>query len=127
MRHFSHMSNPSIYILAATLVGSAIPPQANALLLDCDINANKTYTCIEISAPESAGKPIDQDTYGEEYNSYVNQARQSCVYEKPRKRATGKGYSGAQRSEEIKTARKNYDDCVRDKARTLWHQNNSPN
>lgn len=121
------MNNQPVYTLIASLILAAIPFQANALLLDCEINADKTYTCIEISRAVTTDAPDDQESYGEEYSSYFEQAKQSCVYEEPQKRAGGKGSGSAQRSEKIKSARKEYDDCVRDKARTLWLRNNSPN
>ena len=121
------MNRQPVFTLIASFILAAIPLQANALLLDCEINADKTYTCIEISGAVTADAPEDKESYGEEYNRYVNQARQSCVYEEPRKRTVGKGSGGAQRSEMIKAARKDYDDCIRDKARALWRQNNNPN
>ena len=121
------MNSQPVYTLIVSLVFAVIPLQANALLLDCEINADKTYTCIEISGAVTADTPEDQKSFGEEYSSYFEQAKQSCVYEEPQKRTVGKGSGSAQRSEKIKTARMKYDDCVRDKARILWRQNNSPN
>ncbi len=120
------MKSKKIYSLVAGLLYAALPLQAQALLLDCEINADKTYTCIELSDAGAAEKsPGDQGSYGEEYSGYVEQAKQSCVYQEPRKRAAGKGTGSAQRTEEIKSARKDYEKCVSDKARALWRQNNN--
>lgn len=114
-----------MYTLIISLVFAMLPLQANALLLDCEVNADKTYTCIEISGAVTVDAPEDQESYGEEYSSYIDQAKQSCVYKEPRKRTVGKGSGSAQRSEEIKAARRAYDNCIRDKARNLWRLNNN--
>ncbi len=100
--------------------------QVQAILLDCEINPDKTYTCIEISDTDSRGTPDDDKSYGEEYSGYVEQAKQSCVYREPRKRATGKAGGSAVRTEELKSARKDYENCISDKARELWRRNNNP-
>jgi len=118
------MKSKQLSSLVAGLLYATLPLQTQALLLDCEINADRTYTCIELSDAGSPDSPGDQDSYGEEYSGYVEQAKQSCVYQEPRKRAAGKGTGSAQRTEEIKSARKDYEKCVSDKARALWRQNN---
>ena len=119
------MKSKQLYSLVAGLLYAALPLQTQALLLDCELNADKTYTCIELSDAGSPDSRGDQNSYGEEYGGYVEQAKQSCVYQEPRKRAAGKGTGSAQRTEEIKSARKDYEKCVSDKARALWRQNNN--
>ena len=119
------MKSKQINSLAGGLLSAILPLQTQALLLDCEINADKTYTCIEISDTASRGTPEDGKSYGEEYSGYVEQAKQSCVYEEPRKRAAGKAGGSAVRTEEIKSARKDYEKCISDRARSLWRQNNS--
>jgi len=119
------MKSKQLSSLVAGLLYTTLPLQTQALLLDCEINADKTYTCIELSDAGSPDSPGDQDSYGEEYSGYVEQAKQSCVYREPRKRAAGKGTGSAQRTEEIKSARKDYEKCISDQARALWRQNNN--
>lgn len=120
------MKSKLIYSLAGGFLSAISPLQVQAILLDCEINPDKTYTCIEISNTGSPGNPEEQASYGDEYNGYVEQAKQSCVYREPRKRATGKGGGSAQRTEELKSARKDYENCISDKARELWRRNNNP-
>jgi hypothetical protein len=119
------MNSKQIYSLVAGLLYATLPLQAQALLLDCEINADRTYTCIEIGDAGSPDTPEGQESYGEKYSSYIEQAKQSCVYHEPRKRTAGKGTGSARRTEEIKSARKDYEKCISDKAWEIWHQNNN--
>lgn len=103
-----------------------IPVSTNALLLDCDINADRIYTCIEVGATRgNAETPDDKQSYSAEYQRFVEAAKQACVYHKPRRRTAGKNTGGALRSEELKSARLEYEQCVTDKARALWREHKS--
>lgn len=115
----------TFYALTASLL-AMLPTPGAAILFDCELNADKTYTCIEISATDSPASNEDQATYGEEYSGYVEQAKQSCQYEEPRVRAGGKSIGGPQLTEARKAARKAYDDCIKDGARELWREHNRP-
>ena len=110
----------------AGLAVTTLPMTAPALLLDCEINADKTYTCVEISGVNPPEDSEKRQPGSEDHRSYMEQAKQSCVYREPRKRATGKGGGSALRSEEIKSAREDYEKCISDKAWELWHLNNTP-
>ena len=113
------------YLPAALLL---LPSPATALLLDCEINADKTYTCIELD-----GKPHDQDNIsavlptedGNALSNYLEQARDQCEYKEPPKRSGNKNSGGTYRVEAIKKARENYDDCVNTHARGLWRKHKS--
>jgi len=120
------MNSIHLYSLTAFILAGALPLQTQALLLDCEINPDKTYTCIEISNSDSPNSLEDTQSYGDEYSGYIDEARQSCVYREPRKRAAGKGGGGVQRTEKLKSAREDYEDCISDKARALWRQHNNP-
>ena len=120
------MKSIPLYSLASFILAAALPLQTQALLLDCEINPDKTYTCIEISNADSPESPEDTQSYGDEYSGYIDEAKRSCVYREPRKRPAGKVGGSAQRTEELKSARKDYENCISDKARALWRQHNSP-
>jgi hypothetical protein len=105
----------------------SLPLPAAAVLLDCDINAERIYTCVEIGDSAATADPADsQQTYGEEYRGYIEQAKQRCVYNEPRRRVAGKNTGGALRVEELKSARAEYDQCISETARELWRSNNPP-
>jgi hypothetical protein len=109
--------------LVLTLLSLPLP--ARAVLLDCDIDARRIYTCTEVG--ESAATvpaPDGAQTYGDEYLNYFEQAKQQCVYNEPRRRVNGKDTGGALRVELLKSARKDYEDCISATARELWRQNN---
>jgi len=105
----------------------SLPLSARAVLLDCEIDAKGIYTCVEVgaSAP-SARTQGDAAFYGEEYSRYVEQAKQQCVYNEPRRRTTGKTSGGALRVELLKSAREDYEQCINETARELWRKNNPP-
>jgi hypothetical protein len=105
----------------------SLPLPAGAVLLDCDINAERIYTCVEIGDSSAAADAADkQQTYGEEYRRYIEQAKQRCVYDEPRRRVAGKNTGGALRVEELKSARAEYEQCISETARELWRTNNPP-
>lgn len=122
-------------ILAPGLIGALVylPLPAAAVLLDCDINADHIYTCVEIGASATVADPqvrqestASPQTYGEEYQRYLEQAQQRCVYNEPRRRSAGKNTGAALRVEELKSARAEYDQCIRETARKIWLENNPP-
>ena len=119
------MSSKQTYSLAAGFVFITLPLKVPALLLDCEINPDKTYTCIEISAPNRPDVSKEQVPKREDHRSYMEEAKQSCVYREPRKRVSSKGGGSALRSEALKSAREDYEKCISDKAWELWHQNNN--
>jgi hypothetical protein len=101
-----------------------VPVTARAVLLDCEINPDKTYTCIEIGARTTTGAVEARETgYSEEFSNYIEQARSECVYNEPAKRSGNKNSSGTYRVEAIKRATAEYDSCVTERARSLWKQN----
>ncbi len=103
-----------------------LPLPAGAILLDCDVNAERIYTCIEIgNSATSTDNPDSQETYSDEYRRYIEQAKEHCVYNEPRRRVSGKN-TGALRVEELKSAREEYDQCINDTARELWRKSNPP-
>ena len=109
-----------------TLTLLFLPFPAAAIVLDCDISVERIYTCVEIgrSATE-ADNAENQETFSEEYRGYIEQAKERCVYNEPRRRVSGKN-TGALRVEELKSAREAYDQCINDTARELWRNNNPP-
>lgn len=105
-----------------------VPPlPAYAILLDCDINSDGTYHCIDITGTTGSTAAESDNNYSEAYGRYLEQARSRCVYEEPPKRGGGKKTGAALRSEELKSAREAYERCVTDNARTLWLQDNPAN
>jgi hypothetical protein len=121
--------------LAPGLIGTLVclPLPAAAVLLDCDISADRIYTCVEIGGSATgAGPQVHQESaagsqvYGEEYRRYREQAQQRCVYNAPRRRSAGKNTGAALRVEELKSARAEYDQCIRETARKIWLENNPP-
>ncbi len=109
------------------LILLALPITSGAVLLDCEIDAQRIYTCVEVGEPAAAGgKADDTEAYGDEYRRYLEQAEQQCVYNEPRRRVAGKNTGGALRMEDLKSAREEYEQCVSAKARELWRKNNPP-
>ena len=105
----------------------SLPVTAVAVLLDCEIDAQRIYTCVEVGESATAAQdPDGTEAYGEEYRRYIEQAKQQCVYKEPRRRVAGKNTGGALRTEELKSARNAYEQCVSEKARALWRKNNPP-
>ena len=96
-----------------------------AIQLDCEKNADGTYTCIEIGKPAvtppaaeavSSPKAASDDKTPPVEPDYLEQARKECVYNKPRKRIGGQKHGAAQKREQEKAARKDYEDCVAEAA-----------
>lgn len=99
------------------------PLQCGAILLDCEVQKNGIYQCIEISEPGTTPATTTQEeSYGSTYNEFREQAKSRCTYEEPRKRAGGKNTGAASRTEDIKSARKDYEQCINEHARALWQQ-----
>ncbi|HHJ17683.1 MAG TPA: hypothetical protein ENJ80_13405 [Gammaproteobacteria bacterium] len=100
------------WILFPLATACAFP--ASAILLDCKTQGDGTYLCVEIEASDAItavpGRVPEIDT------AHIEQARSECTYNKPRRRLSGMGASGAVRSEARKAAQKEYDQCVADKA-----------
>jgi len=110
-----------------TLIILCLPIAAGAVLLDCEIDAQRIYTCVEVGEPATgAGKADNTEAYGDEYRRYLEQAEQQCVYREPRRRVAGKNTGGALRTEELKSAREAYEQCISATARELWRKNNPP-
>lgn len=112
--------------LLPVFFAACLPLPADAILLDCEINRDGSYHCIEIAGDDGNTRidAADKD-HDELYKRYLDQARSECTYKEPRKRAGGKMTGAAHRSEELKSARNDYDRCVRDKARALRRQENT--
>jgi hypothetical protein len=116
-----HLAPPLVLALLT------LPLPARAVLLDCEIDARRVYTCIEVGpGGGAAGTPDAAPAYGDAYSGYVEQARQQCVYEEPRRRAAGKNTGIALRTEELKVAKRKYGDCIGTTARELWLRDNPP-
>lgn len=110
-----------------TLAILSLPNPVRAVLLDCEINAQRIYTCIEVSEPATAAQtPGSAENYSDEYLSYIEQAKEQCVYNEPRRRAGGKNAGNAFRIEQLKWALKEYEECVSETARELRRKNNPP-
>lgn len=105
----------SIPLLAAVLLAGALP--ARAVILDCEINIDGTYTCIEIR--DTSVSPEVRAKARESQRVYVEQAQEQCEYQEPRRRMGGRATSGAQRQEDLKRAKREYDKCVAEKAEAL--------
>ncbi len=120
------MNPKHINSLVAGFISATFPLTVPALLLDCEINPDKTYTCVEISPTDVPDISREQAPKREDHRRYIEQAKKSCVYREPRKRISNKGGGSALRTEELKSARKDYEKCISEKAWELWHQNNNP-
>ena len=114
-------------IAAGTILTALLIPNVEAVLLDCEISAERIYTCVEIGESTPSTDPNqDAEAYGDEYRQYMEQAKQHCVYSEPRRRIAGKNTGGALRMEELKSAREEYEQCLTDTARKLWQTNHTP-
>jgi hypothetical protein len=105
----------SIPLFAAACLAGALP--AGAVILDCEINIDGTYTCIEIR--DTSVSPEVREQARETQRVYVEQAQEQCEYREPRRRMGGRASSGAQRLEDLKRAKREYDQCVAEKAEAL--------
>lgn len=102
-----------IFYCLSALLSMVVPLTALAIQLDCEKNSDGTYTCIEI------GKPSHSSTSSSDTNStesidpgYLEQARKECTYQNPRKWKSGQKHGAAQKMEQEKAARKEYQDCL---------------
>ncbi|MGD8842349.1 MAG: hypothetical protein PVJ83_02650 [Gammaproteobacteria bacterium] len=110
---------------ACALILANLPLSADAILLDCQINDQRIYTCVEVGVPAAAGETppvirVDDEAYGR----YLDQAKQQCVYKEPRRRTGGKNTGLALRTEALKSAREDYEACISATARELWLKDN---
>ena len=105
--------------LIVALSLSSTPP-AFAIVLDCEDNHDGTYTCVEISNSNAAGRAsAGQTETAEGERAYIERAREACTYRKPRARAGGKGSTSALKMEAMKAAREEYERCLARKAAEL--------
>jgi len=92
------------------------PVSSFGIVLDCDLNADSTYTCVEITgspvSPKAGSKAVESQ------RAYIEQARKDCVREAPPQRPNRKG-GAATRSEDLKQVEKKYQQCVAHKAAIL--------
>lgn len=107
------------------LILADAPLSADAILLDCQINEQRVYTCVEVGVPAAGSETppvirVDDKAYGR----YLDQAKQQCVYREPRRRMGGKNTGLAARTEELKSAREDYEACISATARELWLKDN---
>ena len=94
----------------------AIPLQASGIVLDCEVNTDGTYTCVEIH-----GTVLTEDARSkakEEQLKYYERAIDKCEYREPRRRSMGKT-GGARMMEERKKAQAEFDACVSRKAEEM--------
>ncbi|MDH3901212.1 MAG: hypothetical protein OEU51_09230 [Gammaproteobacteria bacterium] len=104
---------PALSAVAALV--AALP--VSGIVLDCEINIDGTYTCIEIG--ETSVSPEVRARAQENYRAYIEEAQTQCEYNEPRRRTGGRASSSAQRLEDLKRARREYDKCVATKAEAL--------
>ncbi|MFQ5643281.1 MAG: hypothetical protein ACE5FQ_06235 [Thiogranum sp.] len=90
-----------------------------AILLDCKQNKDGTYLCVEIEGARETEAATGQ--VPEIDSTRIEQARKECVYRRPR---TRKGSGSAVRAEARKSAQKDYERCVADRAWELRNQEN---
>jgi hypothetical protein len=90
---------------------------AQAVILDCEINFDGTYSCVEIR--DTSVSPEARAEAQETQRVYVERAQEHCEYQEPRRRMGGRASSGAQRLEDLKRAKREYDKCVAEKAEAL--------
>ena len=94
----------------------AAPLQAFGIILDCEVNVDGTYTCVEIH-----GTVLTEDARNKaraEQQKYYEQARSQCEFREPRRRPAGKG-SSALRMEDMKRAQAEYEACIARKAEEI--------
>jgi hypothetical protein len=106
-------AKPALLLILPVLL---LPLQAAAIILDCEVNVDGTYTCIEIHGTvvtEEARNKAKQ-----EQQKYYQQAQDKCEYREPRRRPVGKS-SSALRMEDLKRAQAEYEACVARKAEEM--------
>ena len=92
-----------------------------AILLDCKQNADNTYLCVEIEGSQAIEHA--ENRVPEIDSAHIEQARKECVYREPRTRM---GARSAVRAEARKSAQKDYDRCVANRAWELKNLEKSP-
>ena len=73
-------AKPALLLILPVLL---LPLQAAAIILDCEVNVDGTYTCIEIHGTvvtEEARNKAKQ-----EQQKYYQQAQDKCEYREPRR------------------------------------------
>lgn len=95
----------------------AVPLPVAGIILDCDINADGTYTCVEIDGTAIPDEVREQAR--ESQRAYIEEARTRCVYEEPRRRSGGKAPTGAKWMEAQKRAKEKYDACIASEAEKI--------
>ena len=108
------MKTPSALLSIVVLVAAA---PAAGVLLDCEINVDGAYTCVEIG--ETRVSPEAREEARESFKAYIEEAQTRCEYREPRRRTGGRAMSSAQRMEDLKRARREYDECVAREAEAL--------
>jgi hypothetical protein len=101
-------------ILACLFLAAPLP--ALGIILDCEVNVDGTYTCVEIH-----GTVVTEDARKQaraEQQKYYEQASSQCEYREPRRRPVGKG-SSALRMEDQKKAQAEYEACIARKAEEM--------
>ena len=101
-------------ILACLFLAAPLP--ALGIILDCEVNVDGTYTCVEIH-----GTVVTEDARRQaraEQQRYYEQASSQCEYKAPRRRPVGKG-SSALRMEDEKRAQAEYEACIARKAEEM--------
>lgn len=109
------MKHPCSLFTAVAALTVSLP--AAAIIFDCDLNADGTYTCVELQGldvPETT-----REEAREMQRKYIEQARTQCEYREPRRAMGGRQKSAAHWMEDKKKARKDYEDCIADKANEL--------
>ena len=99
-----------------------IPLHAQAIILDCEVATDGTYTCVEIH-----GTVVTEDARKKakaEQRMYYERALDKCEYKEPRRRTMGKT-GGARQMEERKRAQDEYDACVARKAEEMRKADNA--
>jgi len=104
-------------LAVSTAIALVTSSTASGLVLDCEVNIDGTYTCVEVGA--TAVPPAARAAAQENFRVYLEKAQAQCEYDEPRRRTGGRAASGAQRLEDLKRARKEYDECVATKAEAL--------
>jgi len=92
------------------------PASSFGIVLDCDLNADGTYTCVEIGGATVSPKAGNEAMQSQ--LAYIKQARKNCVRKEPLRRPNRKG-GVAVRSEDLKRVERKYQQCVAHKAAAL--------
>lgn len=101
-------------ILACLCLAAPLP--ALGIILDCEVNVDGTYSCVEIHGTVVTEEAREQARA--EQQRYYEQASSQCEYQAPRRRPVGKG-SSALRMEDQKRAQAEYEACVARKAEEM--------